>query len=112
MEHINKIELKGRVGNIRLNTVNETQVANFSLVTEYFYKNKENEMVAETTWHSIVAWEGKDMPDFSKISKGTTLHIFGRTRLSKFTTTEGVEKQYSEVLANKVQIISGAESEI
>ena len=40
MEHINRIELQGRVGNVRTNEYNGGRVANFSLVTELLYKNK------------------------------------------------------------------------
>lgn len=63
MENINRIELQGRVGTVRTNLVNGIKVANFSLVTDHLYKTRDGIAISETTWHNIVAWSGKDMPD-------------------------------------------------
>lgn len=105
MEQLNKIELRGNVGNIRIQTFNDNEVSHFSLATNYAYKDKDGNPVIETTWHNIVAWEGKGMPDFHKIGKGMTVYVSGRLRTQKFTTAEGVEKQIYEVVANRVAIV-------
>lgn len=105
MEHINRIEIQGRVGTVRTNIVNETMVANFSVATDYLYKSKDGAGVSETTWHNVVAWANKDMPDLRRITKGTPVYISGRVRTSKYTTSEGVEKQFNEILANKLRIL-------
>ena len=109
MEYINKIELQGRVGTLRTNTVNGTMVANFSLATEALYKNREGGGVSETTWHNVVAWSGKDMPDLSILCKGMQVNVTGRLRTFRYTNTEGVEKQLYEVVASKVRIIEEEE---
>jgi single-strand DNA-binding protein len=105
MEHINRIELQGRVGNVRTNEYNGGRVANFSLVTELLYKNKEGAPISETTWHNIVSWEGKDTPSVSEITKGTPVYVSGRLRSVKYTNAEGAEKHFYEVLASKVKIL-------
>ena len=105
MEHINRIELQGRVGNVRTNEYNGGRVANFSLVTELLYKNKEGAPISETTWHNIVSWEGKDTPSVSEITKGTPVYVSGRLRSVKYTNAEGTEKHFYEVLASKVKIL-------
>lgn len=105
MDHTNRIELRGRVGNVRTNVVGETKVANFSLVTDYLYKTRDGGAVNETTWLYVVAWDGKEMPDLNLIEKGVPLHIIGRIRAAKYTTAEGVEKQMYEVVANKIRIL-------
>ena len=104
MEHINRIELLGIVGNVRTNEHNGMKVANFSLVTDILYKTREG-AAAETTWHNVVAWEGKEMPDVHGICKGMPLHVTGRVRTSKFTGIDGSEKFYHEVLASKIRIL-------
>ncbi len=109
MDHTNRIELRGRVGNVRTNVVGETKVANFSLVTDYLYKTRDGGAVNETTWLYVVAWDGKEMPDLNLIEKGVPLHVIGRIRAAKYTTTEGVEKQMHEVVANKIRILSEEE---
>ena len=106
MDYINRIELQGRVGTVRTNTVNGSMVANFSLATELLYKNRDGSGVSETTWHNIVAWSGKDMPDLSRITVGTSLNIVGRMRATKYTAADGNDKYFYEVLASKVRIIT------
>ena len=105
MEHINRIELKGRVGTVRSNIHNDSRVVNFTMVTDFLYKNRNGEPISEATWFNIVAWEGKDVRDLEKVEKGACVHISGRMRTTRYTNSEGVEKQFYEVLATKLRII-------
>ena len=105
MEHLNKIELRGRVGTIRTTEFNGSKVANFSVVTEHLYKTRDGNAVSETTWFNVAAWNSRDMPDFDSISKGTPIYVSGRMRTSRYTSAEGVERQYYEILAYKVRVI-------
>lgn len=105
MEQINRIELKGNVGNIRINSVANNSVANFSLATNYLYTGKGGEGVVETTWFNVVAWGGKGMPDFKAITKGTPVHLVGRMRQTKFNGNDGEEKTVYEVIASKLDIV-------
>lgn len=103
MEQLNRIELRGNVGNVRVSDVGGSKVARFSLATNFIYKGKDNEGVVETTWHNIVAWSGKGMPDFSIITKGAPIYVCGRLRTSKYTGNDGTEKTSYEVIAYKVE---------
>ena len=106
MEQLNRIELRGNVGNNKVQLVGETQVARFSLATNYVFKGKDGNAVIETTWHSVVAWAGKGMPaDLNKIEKGCAVHVTGRLRQQKFTGQDGIERTVFEVLAKTVEII-------
>ena len=106
MEYINTIEIQGRVGIVRTNIVNDTMVANFSVATDFFYKGRDGAGVNETTWHNVVAWSGKDMPDLSKITVGMPIYVTGRMRTSKFTGADGNDRYYYEVLANRVRFVA------
>ena len=106
MEHINRIELQGRVGTVRTNTVNGSLVANFSIATDNLYKNRDGSGVSETTWHHVVAWSGKDMPDLSRITVGMPLHVIGRMRSTRYTAADGTEKYFYEVMAQKVMPVT------
>lgn len=110
MNHINRIELQGRIGIIRTNIVGDSMVANFSLVTEFLYKTRDGGAVNETTWHHVTAWEGKEMPDLSTLAKGTPVNVTGRMRTFRYTNAEGVEKQSYEVFASKVRVLSEEEA--
>ena len=105
MDHINRIELQGRVGFVRANEFNGSKVANFSLATDILYKTREGVAVSETTWHNIVAWENKDMRDVGSISKGMPVHVVGRLRTTRYTNADGVEKTFYEVMAQKLRIL-------
>ena len=110
MDYINRIELQGRVGTVRTNTVNGSMVANFSLATELLYKNRDGSGVSETTWHNIAAWNSKDMPDLSRIVVGASLNIIGRMRATKYTAADGTDKHFYEVIASKIRIITDEEA--
>ena len=109
MEHINRIEVQGRIGTVRTNIIGETMVANFSLITEYLYKTRDGGAVNETTWHQITAWESKDMPDLSKLTKGMAVNVTGRLRTTKYTNAEGVEKFFYEIAANRIRVLTESE---
>ncbi len=112
MEQLNRIELKGNVGNVKIQHVGDNDVIRFSLATNYVFKSKDGNPVIETTWHNITAWNGKGMPDFSKIGKGTLAHVYGRVRYQKFSGADGTDKQYYEVLANRIEICSEPSPEL
>ena len=105
MEHINRIEIQGNVGTVRLNEHNGRKVANFSVATELLYKSRDGVAIAETTWHNVVAWASREMPDLRRITKGTPVHVVGRMRSQKSTSTDGTEKYFYEIMAQKVQIL-------
>ncbi len=104
MEQINRIEVQGKIGNVRVNNYNESQVANFSVATNFLYHSKDGDVI-ETTWHNVVAWEGKNMPNFEKLEKGTTVNVVGRLKSNKYTSADGTEKVFYEIIANKLNII-------
>ncbi len=105
MEQINKIELRGNVGNVKVQNVGERQSVRFSIATNYAYKGKDGNPVIETTWHNVTAWSGKGMPDFNDIDKGSLVQVSGRLRCQKFEGSDGIERTSYEVVANKILII-------
>ncbi len=106
MEYLNRIEVNGRVGNFRTAEVNGSKVANFSIVSEYLYKTRDGNAVMETTWFNITAWHNRDMPDFNLLAKGMPVYVKGRLRTSRYTSTDGSEKQFYEIMANKVEFLT------
>lgn len=102
MEHINQVHIVGRVGNVRSSQVGESNVANFSVVTEFFYKAKDGSAVVEDTWLNVVAWEGRNIPNLLPLGKGVLVDIHGRLRQVKYTGTDGLEKSFYEVVANRM----------
>ena len=106
MEHINRIELQGIVGTVRANEHNGSKVVNFTMITDFLYKTREGGAANESMWHNIVAWSGREVQDLDKIEKGAPVYVTGRLRISRYTSADGTEKQYYEVMANKVRVLS------
>lgn len=84
MEFINRIELAGLVGRIQRQTVSSYKMANFSLVTEYGFKDKSSCSVIETTWHNVVAWEGENILSLDGIERGSHVRVIGRREEGRF----------------------------
>ncbi len=106
MDSLNKVELRGNVGNIRISDVGEKHVARFSVATNFISRNKTGEQVIETTWHNVVAWEGKEMPELQSIGKGMGIYVCGRLKTNKYTANDGSERTTYEIIANKVEVLS------
>ena len=109
MENLNRVELRGVVGNVKVQTVSDNRVYRFTLATSRAYKDKNGTAVIETTWHQVVAWENDNMPDLSQIEKGSKLYVSGRIRYQKYLNSEDVEKQVVEVVANRVVFVESQE---
>lgn len=48
MEQINRIEIKGKIGNVRITDFEDGQSANLSVATNYIYKSRDGNAVIET----------------------------------------------------------------
>ena len=106
MEFINRIELTGVVGRIQRQTVSSYKMANFSLVTEYGFKDKSSCSVIETTWHNVVAWESENIPNLDGIERGSHVRVIGRLRMRRYIDSSGESRTLYEVVASSVEVLS------
>ena len=105
MEQLNKVELRGILGVVRVMPVGDTRYATMSVATNYFYKDSEGCPVIETTWHLVTAWEGKACPDLSVLQKGNPVHVIGRLRCRRYTDAAGIQKEQIDIVANCIERI-------
>ena len=100
---VNKVELKGRVGQEpKILKVDQGVVIRFTLATNEVFRGKDTLYREETTWHNVVEWSRKGMPDFEKIRKGTFLEVVGRIKYVKYTDSAGMERTATEINASKI----------
>ena len=52
MEQLNRVELRGTVGSVYVKDFGNTKVANFSLATNYVFKDRDGCPVIETTCYN------------------------------------------------------------
>ncbi len=108
MEQINKVELLGIVGSVHVyNQGPSTPFARVSLVTKsvYFQASTSGDVV-ESTWHNVIINQGRNMPDLSIIKKGDALHLIGRIRNNKYTSSEGQERYSSDIIVQSYEILN------
>ena len=105
MEHLNRIELRGILGVLRVMPVGTTRYATMSVATNYCYKDAEGCPVIETTWHLVTVWEGKGCPDLSSFQKGDRIHVIGRLRNRKYVDNAGIERTQIDIIANLLEKI-------
>ena len=102
MEQLNRVELRGTVGSVYVKDFGTTRCVNFSVATNYCFKDREGSPVIETTWHRVLAWENQDNADAFKMKKGDSVHVLGRLRIQRYTGADGTEKQAVEIVAKRV----------
>ena len=110
MEQLNRIEIRGNVGNVNILKVGESRVAHFSVATNYAYKDRNGEAVIETTWHNVTAWEGKGIGNLDFLAQGACVYVTGRMRSQKYTANDGAEKYYMEIIAAAVTPVEEAQA--
>ena len=49
MEQLNSVTLRGIIGSVRVQDIQDRKVANFSVATNFAFKNSNGEAVIETT---------------------------------------------------------------
>ena len=101
---INRVELQGRVGTVRVQSLDEQLVSNFSLQTEHFFTLKDGAKVCETTYHHIVAFEGGEVCT-KGLTRGSLVHLTGRLRTNRYTAVDGSERTFTEVLASSLKVL-------
>ena len=103
---LNRVELRGRIGQDAriLRTDNGRMVARFTVATNELVKNRDETYREDVTWHNIVAWERKGMPDFQRLRKGTFIELEGKIKYSKFTAATGEDRYVTEIVAQKIII--------
>ena len=105
MEQLNRVELRGIVGSVRIQTYDESKMARIGLATNFAYKDREGTAVIDTSWHNVIAWEGRGIQGLDKIGKGTKLHVLGRIRYQNYTGVDGIDRTGTDILASQIKII-------
>ena len=83
----------------------DTRYAKMQIATEYIFKNRDGDAVVETTWHHVTAFEGKHIQGLDKLHKGSRVHVLGRLRCNRYTSVDGIEHSYYEILASELDAL-------
>lgn len=103
----NKVQLIGRLGqDPEIKTLESgKKVAHFNIATNESYRNSEGTKIDETTWHSIVAWNGLAELASRYLSKGKEVCIEGRINYRTYSDKNGMQKNVTEIVATDLVIM-------
>ncbi len=104
MEFLNRIDLQGIVGSVKITPVGDTRVARFSVCTETTYRGTEG-IIIDCTWFNVSAWESEKITCLDKLEKGKAVKVSGRVRVQRYTDSEGCDRQCWEIMAREVEIL-------
>jgi len=103
----NKVQLIGRLGqDPEIKTLESgKKVAHFNIATNESYRNSEGTKIDETTWHSIVAWNGLAELASRYLSKGKEVCIEGRINYRTYSDKNGMQKNVTEIVATDLVML-------
>ena len=104
MEFLNKIEIRGIVGRIELQSIGDATYARFSVMTEHAYTTPRNGMVAiDTTWHDCSRWvKPEEYQTYRSIGKGDTIHLTGRIKNTRYNDENGHDHIHTSIAVAEV----------
>ena len=111
MEQINKVELRGVVGNVRTSNVSGKTVYDFSLTTNRAFKDRGGNAVIETQWHQITTWDSPDSANegLDHLDKGSKVYLTGRLQYDRYGGADGIERFRTKIISNRVVVLDGPE---
>jgi single-strand DNA-binding protein len=110
---VNKVILVGNLGNDP--EVKYTQggmaVCTLSLATTSVRKDKEGNTQERTEWHRVKLFGKLGEIAGEYLKKGRQVYIEGSIRYDKFTGQDGVEKYFTDIVADEMQMLGGGGGE-
>jgi single-strand DNA-binding protein len=97
--------LVGRLGkDPESREVGNTTVTNFSVATDYSFKNREGEWTKETEWHNITVWAAQAKACAQYLKKGSLVQVIGRIKTEKYEKN-GETKYAVKIVADRVNFL-------
>lgn len=112
MSGINKATIIGRLGKdpeVRHLEAGST-VASFSVAVSEKFKNKAGEVVENTEWLNIVAWNKRAEVVEKYVKKGMLVYVEGKIKTRNYDK-DGQKHYVTEIFAETIQMLSKSETQ-
>jgi single-strand DNA-binding protein len=109
MAGVNKVILVGNLGKdpeVR-HLEGGNSVANFTLATNEYYKDKQGARVERTEWHNISAWRGLAELADKYLKKGSQVYIEGKLRTRQYQDKDQQTRYITEIIAEEISLLGG-----
>ena len=106
---INKAILVGNLGNDPETryTQGGMAVTKISLATTSVRKDRDGNNQEKTEWHRVTFFGKLGEIAAEYLRKGSQVYVEGEIRYDKYTGQDGVEKYFTEIVANEMQMLGG-----
>lgn len=106
---INKAILVGNLGNDPETkyTQGGMAITKISLATTSVRKDRDGNTQENTQWHRVTFFGKLGEIAAEYLRKGSQVYIEGEIRYDKYTGQDGVEKFFTEIVANEMQMLGG-----
>jgi len=106
---INKAILVGNLGNDPETKYTDGGLAitKISLATTSVRKDRDGNTTETTQWHRVTFFGKLGEIAGEYLRKGSQVYVEGEIRYDKYTDREGVEKFFTEIVANEMQMLGG-----
>lgn len=103
----NFVSLTGNVGqDPEVKHISDSSVvANFSMATTSYYRNKEGNTSSKSQWHSIVAWFHLAKLAENHIKKGSLVQIIGSIEYQEFNDKDGNRRSKTVIIAKEIKLL-------
>jgi single-strand DNA-binding protein len=104
MKGLNEVKLIGNLGSdpeMRF-TPTGKPVTTFTLATSRKYKDDQDNLVEDTTWHNIVCWNALAENVNKALDKGSAVYISGRIANREWVGQDGQKHYKTEIIAGDV----------
>jgi single-strand DNA-binding protein len=110
---INKVILVGNLGNDPETkyTQGGMAVTTISLATTSARKDKDGQVQERTEWHRVKFFGKLGEIAGEYLRKGSQVYVEGSIRYDKFTGQDGVEKYFTDIVADEMQMLGGRPGE-
>ncbi len=106
---VNKVILVGRVGQMEVKTFDgqngPRKCATFTFATSEKYKDRSGNVVENTEWHNIVAWNHAEFCE-KYVTKGCLLYIEGKLCTRTWEDKQGNKRYTTEILEDKLDLLN------
>ncbi|MHB1573445.1 MAG: single-stranded DNA-binding protein [Acidithiobacillus sp.] len=113
MAGVNKVILLGHLGRdpeMRY-MPDGTAVANMTIATSESYKDRDGNRQERTEWHRVALYARTAEVAGEYLRKGNQVFIEGRLRTRKWTDKDGQDRNTTEIIGDRMQLLGGRRSE-
>jgi single-strand DNA-binding protein len=106
---VNKVILVGNLGNDPETkyTQGGMAVTTISLATTSVRKDRDGNQQEKTEWHRVKFFGKLGEIAGEYLKKGSQVYVEGSIRYDKFTGADGVEKYFTDIVADEMQMLGG-----